>query len=217
MSQRIGLYGGSFDPVHHGHLIIARHVAEQLDWHETVLLPSASPPHKQGVTLAEPRHRLAMLQAAVAGEPGFTVSDYDLTRPGPSYTVETVAHFAGVFGPPAELYWLIGADSLAELPTWHRAGELVDACHVVTAQRHGGPGVDWDVLAAAFTRSRLDRLRAGLIETPVIDIAATDIRARVSAGRSVRYLTPAPVADYIEAHALYRTPGDRAPGHCCAP
>jgi len=204
MPQRIGLYGGSFDPIHHGHLIIARSVAEQLGLTRVILLPSAQPPHKEAHALSPAVHRQAMTEAAGADEPLFELDVYDLTRSGPSYTVETVAHFRGRFGDEAELYWIIGADSLAELTLWHRTADLVDACQVVTARRGGGPPPDWDQLRQMLTAAQVEKLRAGLVDTPVIDISATDIRQRVRAGRSIRYLVPGAVRAYIEEHQLYR-------------
>ncbi|HNQ22358.1 MAG TPA: nicotinate-nucleotide adenylyltransferase [Phycisphaerae bacterium] len=204
MSQRIGLYGGSFDPIHHGHLIIARSVAEHRSLDRVILLPSLLPPHKQTTHLSPPHHRAEMVRLAIAGEPLFELSDYDLTRPGPSYTIDTVAHFRSALGAATDLFWIIGADSLAELPTWHQAVELVDACHIITARRAGDLAPDWDHLRAALGAPVVERLRAGLLDTPVIDISATDVRRRVREGRSIRYLVPAPVGDYIAHHDLYR-------------
>jgi len=204
MPQRIGLYGGSFDPIHHGHLIIARSVAEQLGLTRVILLPSAQPPHKGTQALSPAEHRGAMTEAASADEPLFELDAHDLLRGGPTYTVDTVAHFRNRFGDADELYWIIGADSLAELTLWHRTADLVDACQVVTARRVGGPAPDWDQLRQMLTAGQVEKLRAGLVDTPVIDISATEVRQRVRAGRSIRYLVPEAVRAYIEAHQLYR-------------
>ncbi len=203
MALRIGLYGGSFDPIHHGHLIVARAVAEQLELDRVIFLPSARPPHKDGDNLAPTAHRAALVKLAIAGEPRFEFSDYDLTRGGPSYTIDTVQHFRKVLGDQVVLHWIIGTDSLAELTTWHRIDALIEACRVVTAARGGVESVEWDALASALSEKQVADLKAGVLETPVIDISATDIRARIGTGRSIRFLVPGAVRAYIEEHALY--------------
>lgn len=206
MGQRIALYGGCFDPIHHGHLIVARAVAERLDIGRVVLLPTADPPHKRAVSLTPAAHRAEMIRLAIRGEGLFELSDYDLTRPGPTYTLDTVRHFRTMLGAAAEMFWIIGADSLAELPTWHRVAELVDACRIVTACRPGWEAPDLSGLRKLLSGPQLARLTADIVETPRIDISATDIRRRVAAGWSIRYLVPDAVAAYIAQHGLYRAP-----------
>jgi nicotinate-nucleotide adenylyltransferase len=205
MSTRVGLYGGSFDPIHHGHLIVARSLAERLELDRVVLLPSARPPHKDGRTLAPPQDRADMVRLAIADEPLFEFSDFDLTRPGPTYTVDTVTHFRAVFGGQTELFWIIGADSLGELSTWRRAGDLVESCRVVTAARAGFAPADtlWIQLRRTLSDAQVDKVRAGIVETPIIDISATDIRARIRAGHSIRYLVPEAIAAHIDQRGLY--------------
>ncbi len=204
MSERIGLYGGSFDPIHFGHLISARSIAEQLGLSRVILIPSARPPHKQGEKVTDPAHRLAMVELAVQGDPTFAVSDIELQRQGPSYTFDTVAQFHERLGPSVALYWIIGADSLPELPGWHRIDELVGSATLVTAARPGSPDVEVSVLAEAVGRDHAEALLANRRRTPEIDISATEIRARVAAGRSIRNLTPEAVVSYIAARRLYR-------------
>ncbi|MDO8630201.1 MAG: nicotinate-nucleotide adenylyltransferase [Phycisphaerales bacterium] len=204
MAERIGLYGGSFNPIHCGHLIVARSIRERLDLGRVVFLPSRHPPHKAEGGLAAAEHRSEMVRLAIAGEPGFEFSDYDLTRDGPCYTIDTVFHFLARFGPGVELSWIIGGDSLAELPTWRRTRELVDACRIVTAARPGVGGVDWEALGKLFDDVQIQRLRDGVVDTPMIDISSTDIRCRTRDGRSIRYLVPDCVRDYIDEHGLYR-------------
>ena len=133
MTRRIALYGGSFNPIHIGHLITARSVAETLTLDKVIFLPSANPPHKQEQMLLDPADRAHMVRIAIESEPLFAFSDHDLTKTTPTYTVETVAHFAESLGSKVEIYWIIGADSLLDLRTWHRVVELVDNCHIVTA------------------------------------------------------------------------------------
>ncbi len=201
--QRVGLYGGSFDPIHIGHLIVARSVAESLGLEQVIFLPSASPPHKDRSELSGQEHRASMVELAIAEEPLFAFNDYDLAREGPTYTVETVAHFREAFGGEAELAWIIGADSLPELKSWHRVSDLVDGCRVVTAARPGWDAPDLSALKPELSDDQIFRLRRDTLETPRIDIAATEIRRRVRAGLSIRFLVPDSVLAYIERHRLY--------------
>ncbi len=205
MATRIGLFGGSFDPIHHGHLIVARAVAERHGLDRVLFLPSASPPHKavDGLTAAD--HRAEMVRIAIADEPLFEFSDADLSCEGPSYTIDTVSRFREKFGDATVLYWLIGGDWLGVIPTWHRATALIDSCEIITAVRPGWNGADWDTLSETIGVDRAARLRRGITETPRIEISSTDIRRRVVEGRSIRFLTPERVSAYIEANELYRT------------
>ena len=144
-----------------------------------------------------------MVRLAIEHEPLFAFSDHDLTRTTPTYTIDTVAHFAQALGSKTELYWIIGADSLLELATWHRAAELVDNCRMVTAVRPGWETSQLDELRSKFTDGSVDRLRKMLLPTPSIDISATDIRERIGTGRSIRYLVPDNVRTYIDERKLY--------------
>lgn len=200
--SRVGLFGGSFNPVHHGHLIVARALAEQLELSRVLLLPTAHPPHKQRVSDADAAHRAEMLRLAVAGDALFEINDYDLRRPGPTYTIDTVDHFASRM-PGVRLHWIIGSDSLCDLVNWRRAAELVDRCEIVTAQRPGAPEPDWNAFAAVFSPAQIAKLRAGVLTAPLIDIAASDIRRRVGLDLPIRYLVPEAVAEYIRQHRLY--------------
>ena len=204
MAQRIGLYGGSFNPIHNGHLIVARAVAEQVSLERVMLLPSVRPPHKGDRQLLDARHRAEMVRLAITGETLFEFSDYDLTRDGPSYTIDTVMRFREVLGPQVELHWIIGADSLSELTTWHRVRDLVEACRIVTAARPGWDAIDWTPLRTILSDAQVAALQAGVLPTPRIDISSTDIRRRVREGRSIRYLVPDLVRSYIETNDLYR-------------
>lgn len=198
------LYGGSFNPIHNGHLIIARAATEQLGVERTILIPSAAPPHKANSDLASPEDRLEMVRLAIAGEPGFEVSDIELHRQGPSYTILTIEAYRRELGSDVQLYWLIGGDTLPELGTWYRVGELVDLCRIVTASRPGFEAPDLSPLLTVLTPAQIERLRGGMIKTPLVDISATQVRQRVREGPSLSGLVPDRVAEYVLRHGLYR-------------
>ncbi len=203
MTQSVGLYGGSFDPIHFGHLISARSLAEHFGLDRIVLIPSARPPHKPEVQLAGEEHRIAMVRAAVGDDPLFEVSDLEFHREGPSYTIDTVAAMQQTLGASVELSWIIGADSLPELPTWYCVADLVKRVRIITATRPGWQRPDCSTLAATVGLEHAKRLLANSALTPAIDISATDIRQRAASGLSIRYLVPAAVASYIHEHRLY--------------
>ncbi len=207
----IALFGGSFNPIHHGHLVVARAAAERLGVTQLVLIPSASPPHKVAEDLAEARDRLCMAWLAVQGEKAVEVNDVEIRRSGPSYTFLTVEAYRQSVGPHVPLFWLIGGDTLPELHTWYRIRELVELCQIVTAVRPGYEQPDLSSLAGVLSGEQVRRLEEAVLPTPRIDISATDIRRRVREGRSIRYLVPEPVGDYIEQRGLYR-PGPPAVG-----
>jgi nicotinate-nucleotide adenylyltransferase len=204
MNDAVGLIGGSFDPIHLGHLLIARHVAEALDLARVVFVPSAHPPHKRPDALASVQHRLEMVRLAIAGEPAFDVSDWEASRAGPNYTIDTITQFRAACGPEPRLHWIIGSDSLAELATWKDVPTLVAACRIVTVPRPGAESPDLAPLQNVLSDAQVAELRRYVLDTPRIDISSTDIRRRVGAGLSIRYLVPEPVRQYILAHGLYR-------------
>jgi nicotinate-nucleotide adenylyltransferase len=191
------ILGGSFNPIHHGHLACSRAVAEALGYDRVTLIPTAQSPHKaESATMADSAHRVAMLRAAVAGDASFEVDELELSRPGPSYTIDTAAALSGTGQGP--INWLIGADMLLYLPHWHRIDELMNQVAFVVMARPDWP-IDWTQLPA-----KIQHLKARVIEAPLISISSTDIRARVSRGLSIRYLTPDAVCQYIERYGLYR-------------
>ena len=169
-----------------------------------ILIPSPSPPHKQDVALAPVADRLELCRLAIAEDPLFELSDWEATQSGPSYTLHTIEHFRSTLPTESELYWLIGMDSLAELPTWYRIRDLVSACTLVTVAR---PGFQWPNRAALLqfiSREHLRELEAHTLISPLIDISATQIRERARTGKSLRYLVPETVRQAIAARRLYR-------------
>ena len=201
---KVLLFGGSFDPIHCGHLIVSRFVAEHLGIERVLLIPSPYPPHKEGRRLTPGSARLEMCRRAVAGDPQFDVSDWETGQAGPSYTLKTVRHFGEALPAGTRLHWLIGMDSLVELGTWYRVGDLVDSCAIVTAARPGYVDPDLSVLEGPLSGAQVQRLRRRIVASPLVDISATEIRARVRAQKSIRYLVPDAVAAYIAEAGLYR-------------
>jgi nicotinate-nucleotide adenylyltransferase len=188
----IGLFGGSFDPVHHGHLIVARVAAESLGLDEVRFMPAREQPFKRGRHAAQAADRAVMLELAIAGSPGFAVERAELERPGPSYTVDTLESLRGR-EPRAAFTLLLGADAAAELGAWHRAGELPGLARIVVLARPGTPVPSSPLIAAS-------------LEVPAVDISATEIRRRARAGLPVRYWVPDAVAEYMARHRLYLGP-----------
>ena len=200
------LFGGTFDPVHHGHLIVARAVAEQKGLEKVVFVPTARPPHKEG-PLATALQRLEMLKLAVAGQPHLGVSDVELRRGGQrSYTIDTVSQLQAE-NPSAQIWLIVGADMLADLPNWHRAGELIEQVGILSVGRPGWQdrsGRCETALTETFGGSRARQILADAVEAPLIEISSTDVRRRVGQGRSIRWLVPEAVESYIAREGLYR-------------
>jgi len=206
MAQPLALMGGAFDPVHHGHLIVARSIAEQKGYAKVVLVPSSAPPHKRPAQ-GDPADRLAMLRLAIEGDGLFEISTVELERSGPSYTIDTILALRQLHGADRPIHWIIGADMLEMLPTWRRAGELVELAQLVVAHRPpwtAGLENLFTKLEGAFTPEQIEGLRRHAVATPLIDISSTDIRRRVATGRPIRYLVPPAVQRYILDHGLYR-------------
>lgn len=206
MAQPVVMLGGTFDPVHNGHLIIARAVAETLGFEHVTLVPTASPPHKQPAS-ASAQQRLAMIRLAIEGDALFEVSSVELDRPGPSYTLDTLVHLRQQYGTDVPLYWIIGADMLEMLPKWHRSAELVELAQLVVAYRPPWTADlerTFERLATELPPHRVQEIRRHLVITPQIEISSNDLRRRVREGRSIRYMVPPPVEQYIAQQGLYK-------------
>src|SRR5687768_12070590 len=190
-------FGGSFNPIHHGHLFCARAAAEAKGFERVVLVPSALPPHKlQATGLASATDRLEMCRRAVEGDPFFEVSDVEVAREGPSFTIDTARELRARGW--EHVAWLIAADMVSILPKWHRPTDLLREVEFVVMARPGWT-LDWEALPEPFRA-----LREQVVKTPLVETSATMIRGRVKAGRSIRYLTPDAVCSYVESRGLYR-------------
>lgn len=204
-TRRVGVLGGTFDPIHYGHLVIAEEVLFVLQLDEIVFVPAGQPPHKPGQIITPAEDRLAMVELAIATNPHFTISKVDLERPGPSYTVDTLRLLRQQWGAETEIYFIIGWDSLEELVTWYDpAGIVEQLTYLVAVMRPGH-------IEVPGYRERLEERLPGIrqrlltVRAPQLDISSSDLRLRVAEGRPIRYQTPDAVVQYIEQHELFQS------------
>ena len=199
--MKLGVFGGTFDPIHLGHLLMAETARESLGLSQVLFTPVGDPPHKQNNIITPARHRRAMTELAIQDNPGFALCTVDLDRPGPHYTADTIRLIRRQYGlAAADFYFIIGGDSLRDLPTWNRPTELVSVCRLAVIHR---PGSRPDV---AELSKQIDGLSESLVwvEMPLSGLSSTKIRAGASRGQSIRYQTPEPVRAYIEQRGLYK-------------
>lgn len=205
----LGILGGTFDPIHHGHLLIAEEARETLGLERVLLVPAASPPHKPGRPVTPAGHRFAMLELAVADNPAFDIGRQELERGGISYTLDTLLALRAERGAGASDPWLImSEEALAGFPTWHEPDRILELCRLAVVPR-GGHARLGDGWAGEHLPGREDRVR--FLPGPLLPISGSVVRRRAAAGRSVRYLVPEPVARYIADHRLYTGPEWRIP------
>jgi len=200
--MRLGVFGGSFDPVHYGHLLLAECCREQARLDAVWFLPAAVPPHKRGRRLAPAAARIEMIELAIAGHPAFSVSRYEVDRGGVNYTVDTLAHFR-TQDPEGELFLLLGADMLYDLPGWREPARVCEVATAIVVRRSGTEPVDLGCLGGVVSPEAIQRIRCHQVEMPEIGISSTEIRRRVEGGLSIRYQTPPAVERYIQTHGLY--------------
>lgn len=198
--KRLGILGGTFDPIHLGHLRMAEAVYERMSLEQIIFIPAFVPPHKLGMDFAPAVDRFAMTELAVADKPYFSVSDMELRRSGISYTIDTVRQLRAVYK-NEELYFIIGADSVAQLHTWHYIKDMLELVVFVAAGRPGYEGVMEEVTARLGARAKE---RIILLDTPEYDISSTEIRSRIRTGSSLQGMVPSAVEQYIYQHHLYQ-------------
>lgn len=201
--QRVGIYGGSFDPIHLGHLLIAEFVREQLNLSEVRFVPAAVSPLKQTQQPTESKHRVEMIRLAIGGNANFKLDERELRRGGPSYTVDTLAELKAEL-PEADLVFLMGADSLADLHAWREPERICELAFLAIVARGGRPDPDLDKLQKYLPKEQAGRAVEHLIRAPQLEISSTEIRERVRQGKSIRYQVTAAVEAYIAAAELYR-------------
>jgi nicotinate-nucleotide adenylyltransferase len=197
--MKLGILGGTFDPPHNGHLVLAEAAMHQLRLAQVVFMPAKQPPHKLDEVISPLEARVAMLERALRGKPAFVISLLEAERAGPSYTVDTLRALRRDLT-RTEIFFIMGMDSLQNLPTWHQPEEIVKLCKLAVLKRHGY-FVDLDALEQQIPGVK----RAVVfVNAPELNVSASDIRARAARGESIREFVPAAVADYIETHHLYR-------------
>ncbi|WP_144057912.1 nicotinate (nicotinamide) nucleotide adenylyltransferase [Novipirellula maiorica] len=203
--MRIGLFGGSFDPVHLGHLWIAEAARETLSLDQVRWIPTATSPLKPAGAVASSEDRLEMLQQALADNPSYELDDREIRRGEVSYTVDTVAELMQEM-PDAQFFMIIGSDSLATFPLWHQPQRLLELITPAVVQRGGEGAIDFSVLQDLVDRERIAAIASHVIAMPVIELSSSELRERVQQGRSIRYRTPSGVEAVIQRRGLYRHP-----------
>jgi len=201
--SKIGVLGGTFDPIHLGHLIVAEDIRQKLGLGEVLFVPAGRPwlKLKEEKPISAAEHRLAMVRLAIASNPCFKVSTMEIDRPGLSYSIDTVLELKAKLGAGAEIYFIVGPDALAELPKWKDPGRLLEICQVVGIGRPGHAQTDLHILESSIPGVSQ---RIMLLDVPQIDISSTEIRKRVAQRLSIRYLVPEAVEKYIAEYKLYR-------------
>lgn len=210
MKQRkTALLGGTFDPVHLGHVTVAGYVAQYIGVEKIIFIPAKRSPLKSSLPAASGNHRIKMISLATAENEIFQVSDYELNRPAPSYTFQTVSHFQKELGSDCLLYWLVGADCIDELPHWYRITELIERSNLTIMCRAGFKEPDFSRFAGILSAGCIKKLQENVINTPLVDISSTEIRKRLATGLDAAGMLHPAVEEYIRKHKLYRPP-DRA-------
>jgi len=202
--MRIGIFGGSFDPVHYGHLLVAELCRESCELDEVRLVPAAIPPHKQDQGRAADEHRLHMLQLAIGGHRSISAWDVELKRGGVSYTVETLRALREE-RPDDELFFLMGADSLFDLPNWRSPEEICELATLAVVDRPGNRKIDFEVLSEIVSPERIEHFRSHVVPMPQLELSSSEIRERVAQKKSIRFQTPRAVEQFIVEESLYVT------------
>ncbi len=205
--RRLGIFGGSFDPVHAGHLHAARAATQAFDLHRVVFVPAREPPHKPGRALVSGADRLEMLRLAIAGEPRFEVHGIELARPGPSFTIDTVRELPALLGEAedAPVFLILGSDNLAGLASWRSARELLARVQPIVVHREGDPEPAFAELERALGAEAAAKCRAGYLALPPVEVSSTDLRARLPDLGSRTLDLPREVLEHIRRRGLYGT------------
>ena len=199
------MFGGTFDPIHIGHTAVASEAAKSIGAEKLIFIPAKRSPLKGFSPRVNDRDRLEMIALATADEESFEVSDFELKKPAPSYTLKTVEAFQSEFGREVSIYWLIGADAVDDLVYWHRITDLIDTCNLVTMHRAGCEPPDFTKFQAVWGRLRVEKLQQNIVKTPLVDISSTEIRKRLAEGRNASKMLHKAVLGYIRQNGLYQS------------
>lgn len=199
--HKLGIMGGTFDPIHYGHLVAAEGARHHFGLDSVVFVPAARPPHKGNSSISHPSDRLNMTVLATGSNNNFEVSDIEIKRRGPSYTIDTVNQFRQS-RPDASVHFITGADAVLEILTWHRVQELLEICHFIAATRPGYRLENLSGILKGLPSQCIDKI--SVMEVPALAISSTDIRERVGKGMPIKYLLPEEVEDYIYVKDLYK-------------
>jgi nicotinate-nucleotide adenylyltransferase len=203
--RKIALFGGTFDPIHLGHTAVAAAAAEHIGAEKIVFIPAKCSPLKASFPEAGDDDRLKMIALAIEGNNKFQLSDCELKKSEPSYTLETVRRFQAQLGGDTSIYWLIGADGIDDLLRWYRITDLIDECNLCVMFRAGCQPPNFAEFEAIWGAERVHKLQQDIIPTPLVDISSTEIRNRLAAGRDVTDMLAPSIADYIHKHNLYQS------------
>ncbi len=201
--RKIALFGGTFDPIHLGHTTVANDAADYIDAEKIIFIPAKRSPLKGFSPIADDNNRFEMISIAIREERKFQVSNYELKKPAPSYTLHTVEKFLTDYGSETSIYWLIGADSIDDLAQWYKITDLIDICNIATMYRAGCEKPDYGRFEAVWGDKRVEKLQRNIIKTSLIDISSTNIRSRLAAGLDITDMLHPAVAEYIYKHGLY--------------
>ena len=204
ITGKIILFGGTFDPIHLGHTAVASFAAEAIGAEKVIFIPAKRSPLKNLLPKACDSDRFAMAELAIVGNGKFELSDCELKKSTHSYTLDTVREFKKAYDKDAEICWLIGADSVSELPYWYRIAELIDECNLCVMYRAGYGKPDFNGFVGMWGQGRVDKLQRNIIQTPLINTSSTEVRKRLASGEDVSEMLHQEVIEYINRRGLYQ-------------
>ena len=203
MKQKIILFGGTFDPIHQGHLLVADSAIQQIHAEKIIFIPARRSPHKNFLPVADGDMRLEMISIAIADKDKYTVSDCELKRPEPSFTLDTIRNIKSEYPKNSLFYWLLGADMVKDLPKWHKIHELIDECHLCVMLRPGFEQPSFSKFEPILGLQRVKKLEKNVILTPLVDVSSTKIRQQLALKQDIQSMVPPKVLVYIQKNGLY--------------